>query len=469
MLFNTPQFVFFFIAVICLWYILPTNLRKILLLITSYIFAYLLGGISTIVVIFFITVLTYFAGLSMSKCNNKKGILFGFIAATIAVLVYGKYLTYMLNVFNSSFNTSISISVVSMVGVSYYVFSAISYMVDVYKGEEADRNFIDVAVWISFFAKIIAGPIERHRDFKQQLVHIRDSRFDFEPIKRGLLICSLGYFYKIVIADRLSIIVDFVYANLYDYAGITLFVVMVLYSLQIYFDFCGYSLIAYGVALTMNIRITSNFNHPYFADSISDFWRRWHISLSSWLKDYLYIPLGGNRKGKLRQKINIMITFLISGIWHGAGLNYLVWGGLHGLFQIIERGLGFRNKVSKTVNVVITFLLVSFAWIFFRADSIKTALVFVKRMFCWNPWVITDGTLFNLGLDIYDQRVLIIALIIAFAIEFAQYKNISIYNQLQKHSIVIRWFVYYAIIASIVVYGKYGVTFDANNFIYFKY
>ena len=248
-----------------------------------------------------------------------------------------------------------------------------------------------------------------------------------------------------------------------------MFVVMILYSLQIYFDFCGYSLIAYGVALTMNIRIASNFNHPYFADSVSDFWRRWHISLSSWLKDYLYIPLGGNRRGKLRQKVNIMITFLISGIWHGAGLNYLVWGGLHGLFQIIERALGFRNKVSKSINVIITFLLVSFAWIFFRADSIKTALVFVKRMFCWNPWVITDGTIFNLGLDIYDQRVLIVALIIAFAVEFAQYKNISIYNQLQKHNIVIRWFVYYAIIAAIVVFGKYGVTFDANNFIYFKY
>ena len=469
MLFNTPQFVLFFLAVICLWYILPTNLRKILLLITSYIFAYLLGGISTIVVIFLITVLTYFAALSMSKCSNQKGIMIGFIVAAIAVLVYGKYLTYMLSIINSSFNTSLSISVVAMVGVSYYIFSAISYMVDVYKGEEADRSFIDVAVWIAFFAKIIAGPIERHKDFKQQLIRIRERRFDFEPIKRGLLICSLGYFYKIIIADRLSIIVDFVYANLNDYAGITLFVVMILYSLQIYFDFCGYSLIAYGVALTMNIRIASNFNHPYFADSISDFWRRWHISLSSWLKDYLYIPLGGNRRGKLRQKVNIMITFLISGIWHGAGLNYLVWGGLHGLFQIIERALGFRNKVSKSINVIITFLLVSFAWIFFRADSIKTALVFVKRMFCWNPWVITDGTIFNLGLDIYDQRVLIVALIIAFAVEFAQYKNISIYNQLQKHNIVIRWFVYYAIIAAIVVFGKYGVTFDANNFIYFKY
>ena len=471
MLFNTPQFVITLFIFIVVWYILPKACRKPALLLVNLLFVYLLGGVSTVITLITVTVLTYFCGLMLDNCRQKKIVMGIFIALLVMLLFYGKYTNYILGLINGHLGENgITITVLTLIGVSYYVFSAISYIVDIYNGkDEADKNLLDVALWLMFFTKIIAGPIERHNTFKIQLNRLKDSKFDFENVKRGLMICALGYFYKIIIADRVGIFVDAVYGNLEAYAGITLFITMILYSLQIYFDFAGYSMIAQGVSYAINLRIVKNFDHPYFSSSIAEFWRRWQISLSSWLKDYVYIPLGGNRKGKIRQYVNLMITFLVSGAWHGAGFSYLIWGGLHGIYQIVEKKICIRERISRNWNIVITFMLVSFAWIFFRANSAMTALRFIRQMFQWNPWVLTDGTLTSLGLDILDWSVLLIALVASFIVELIQLKGISLYETLMNKNLVARWLVYYAIFVILLIFGIYGATYDASNFIYFQY
>ena len=360
-----------------------------------------------------------------------------------------------------------------MVGVSYYTLSSMSYLIDIARGRHpCERNAIDLAFWLSFFPKFIAGPIERYASFKGQIGRIRQESFQLENVKRGLLIAAYGYFQKMVIADRLGIVVDHVYGTLGAFEGITLFAAMICYSLQIYFDFAGYSAISLGISHALGIKICKNFNSPYFSISVTEFWRRWHISLSSWLRDYVYIPLGGNRKGAFRKKVNIAVTFLVSGIWHGAGWHYVVWGGLHALFQICEQTIPvkFQERFGRGFRRAVTFLLVSFAWIFFRAPSLKDACAFAWKMAGrFNPWCITDGTFLGLGLDGWDWFVAIAAILVAGLIEKEQQQNKGLYERLQKRNIIFRWAAYYLIIVFLIVFGVYGANFDMSNFIYFKY
>ena len=471
MLFNSPLFVLVSVFSIVCWYVLPNVLKKPALLIYSYYFAYLLGGIWTVATLLVVTVFTYALSLVLEHANHKKYFFIAGMLLLVSVIIYNKYFSYIFShmaEFTSS--NANEVSVLAMVGVSYYVFSAISYLVDIYNSKDVvDKNLLDVALWLALYTKFIAGPIERHNEFKRELNNVKKISIDFEHIKRGMLICALGYFYKIIIADRAAIFVDNIWSNLSLYSGITLVLAAVIYSLQIYFDFAGYSLIAYGISYAMGIRIARNFNHPYLSDSVSDFWRRWHISLSHWLRDYVYIPLGGNRKGKIRQYTNLMITFLVSGLWHGAGFKYLIWGALHGFFQLMEKIFPFRQNISKKCNVIITFVLVSFAWIFFRAPSLGIALVFIRKICVWNPWVLTDGTLVNQEFDLKEWIVFGVSLGIALIIEIIQESSVSIYQRLQSQGIIVRWIVYYSIIIVLLVFGIYGSIFDANNFIYFQY
>lgn len=460
MLFNTPQFVLTFIALLVCWYILPNSIKKPVLLIFSYFFAYNLGNLSTMITLAVVTMLTYFFAILLEKYKCRKIFIFVFIALLVSLLIYEKYLPLIPNI-NSK------ITFLSMVGVSYYVFSAISYISDVLHGKDnVDRNLLDLALWMAFFPKFTAGPIERHKQFKLQLQSLCDCKFDFERVKRGLLICACGYFYKIIIADRISPFVDTVYSDVLSHKGSILWITMILYSLQIYFDFAGYSLIAYGISYSLDLRIMKNFDHPYFSESVTEFWRRWHISLSTWLRDYVYIPLGGNRKGKFRQYINIMITFLISGAWHGAGLNFIIWGATHGLFQIIENRMRKLKKLPAAINRTITFLFISGTWIIFRADSFRTAKYFIKRMLQWDFQEIKESALTSLGLDFHDWIVLLIALTIVGIIELLQYNNVSVYEKLQKQKLIIRWITYYLIIIILIIFGIYGTSYDASKFIY---
>ena len=471
MLFNTPEFVLVIIIYLSVWFLIPPKCRKIQVLLFSYFFAYMLGGTGTVISVLSVTLLTYCFGILIEKSRRPRLMAGVFCTLLVLLLFYDKYTDFTLNILNYTLKVKTpKITVITMVGVSYYAFSAISYIIDIYRGnDEADRNILDVAIWISFFAKIIAGPIERHNCFKKRLNALDRSGFDMERVKRGFLITAFGYFQKIIIADRLSLYVDTVYSDIGKQMGFTVLLAIILYSLQIYYDFAGYSMIAYGIAYIMDLKISRNFDKPYLACSITEFWKKWHISLSSWLRDYIYIPLGGNRKGKLRQYFNLLATFLISGIWHGAGLSFIVWGGIHGLAQVFEKLFGSRFKFPKVLKGIITFGVVSVAWIFFRADTVRDAINIIRSVFCWNPGVITDGTLLGLGMDIYDWIVLSVSLAAMIAVESLQARGVSLYNRLQEHGTVIRWAAYYVIIAVLLVFGKYGPSFDMNNFIYFRF
>ena len=462
MLFNSPQFVLTFLLLICCWYIEPKETRRWCLLLFDYCYIYLLGGIASVITLIFVTVITYCFGITISKKKSRRVNAFS-LAILVLILVLCRY-----EVALASHVTFLN--PIAVIGVSYYIFSAISYIVDVYRGDDtADDNILNVAIWLSLFTKIIAGPIERHKGFSEQINNLKTLKFDIEQIKHGLLICSLGYFYKIVIADRLGIFVDQVYSRVGESYGFTLLITMILYSLQIYYDFAGYSLIAQGASYALGISLVRNFDHPYFSESIGEFWRKWHISLSGWLRDYIYIPLGGNRKGKLRKKINIMITFLVSGAWHGVGLNFIFWGALHGLYQIIEQMIGQKIKAPKYVRIAVTFFCVSIAWVLFRARSLHEALLFFRHMLSWNPHILVDGTLLGRGLDLSDWIVLIVAVVISVLVGVAQSKQISLYGLLQNRGIVIRWAVYYVIIFVLLIFGKYGDAYNPNNFIYINF
>lgn len=475
MLFNTPQFIFFFILVVIFYYAIPGRSKKIYMCIINFLYAFLIGGMQTVVPLAVFSVFIYISAIIIGKIKYKKIYIFFFCFIAIGIIFYGKYLNFIFESFSLIIHKEyVPVSVIGMVGVSYYIFSGISYIIDIYKGKDSpDRNLLDVIIWISLFSKIVAGPIERHCDFRTQILHLGKVSFDLERIKRGLLIVAFGYFQKIVIADRILIFVDTAYSNLSSYEGLTLLIVMLLYSLQIYMDFAGYSNIALGSAYVLGIKLTQNFRHPYFSDSITEFWRKWHISLSSWLRDYIYIPLGGNRKGKVRQYLNLLITFTVSGLWHGAAWHYIIWGMLHGILQIIEKIVNPRIEklqLRRGSKIIITCLLVSVLWIFFRAPSLERALIFIERM-CgsFNPWILSDGTLIEMGLDVLDWIVLGIALVIELLIEFRQINGISIYYELQNRPIIFRWVFYYLVIIILLVFGVYGTSYDANNFIYFQY
>lgn len=470
--FTSPHFLPVLICVLVSWYLLPNKIKKLPLLLFSYYYAWDMGGMWTVVVLAGVTLLTYIWGFLLSKSKNKKFLLFLYIFILLLLLIYGRQSTVLIQLLtNVTGNENITWTVVSMVGLSYYVLSAVSYMADIYRGtDEVERNLLDAALWFSFFAKFTSGPIERHKDFKMQLLNLPLLRFDPERIKRGLLICARGYFYKIVIANRITLFVDSVIPQISDNFGFTLLITMFLCALDVYFDFAGYSLIALGVSHAMGIKVTNNFNFPLFSASIGELWTRWHISLSRWLRDYIYIPLGGSRKGKLRKYLNLTVTFIVSGIWHGAGIMYLLWGALNAFYQILEDAFLSKIKLPRGIKIFGTLLLFGFEAIIFKADSLQTVKIFIKRLFTsWNPEIFVNGTLTGFGLDAKDWCVLLPALFMVLVMEILQYKGVSLYAGLQKRNIVIRWIVYFLIIFGLEIFGMYGPSFDVSSFIYLQF
>lgn len=278
-----------------------------------------------------------------------------------------------------------TINVILPVGISFYTFQALSYMVDIYRKKiEPEKDFAYYALYISYFPQLVAGPIERPEKLIPQLK--ADRNFDERQATDGIGLILMGFFKKIVVADTIAKGVDQVYGNVYAYKGFVLVLATMLFAVQIYCDFAGYSDIARGSSKLLGIELTDNFKEPYFSRSIKEFWNRWHISLSSWLRDYVYIPLGGNRTGMWKQVRNLLITFLLSGIWHGANWTFVVWGGIHGFYQVIgvlkDRLLRRHDKKGIAPGgLLVTFLLVCFAWIFFRAGTLSEAMYVVKNMF----------------------------------------------------------------------------------------
>ena len=355
-----------------------------------------------------------------------------------------------------------------------------------YIGEiKSEKNIIKYALFVSFFPQLVAGPIERSKHLLGQIQNMdKIKRFDYQRITEGLILMLFGYFQKMVIADRASILVDTVFNRYYIYNTSELVLSALLFAVQIYCDFASYSLIAIGTAKIMGIDLMENFNTPYFARSIKEFWGRWHISLSTWFRDYLYIPLGGNRCSKFRRSINILITFLVSGLWHGANFTFIAWGAIHGVCYLIEDITSkFKNNVLSKLNVkvksfsfkllevIITFIIVDLAWIFFRAETIHDAFYYIQRMFTKiDLWRIFDGSLYKLGLDRFEMNILIISLVVLFLVDLIKYiKKETIYMFLKNQCLYFRWAAIFFLLFFIIIYGKYGAGFDPKQFIYFQF
>lgn len=339
-------------------------------------------------ILFVITLLTYFGArfIEAKEEHRKRGIVLIFATLTVIPLLVFKYYNF-LNESIWSFLSSVGLRYelhglnwAIPVGISFYTFQALGYLFDVYYGKEkAEKTFVDYALFVCFFPQIFSGPISKA---KELLPQIKEKRvFKYEQGVLGLKFLLWGMFLKLVLADRLGLYVDKVVADYAMYDGPTCVLSAIFYSLQIYGDFAGYSLMAVGVAKLMGFDLINNFSRPYFSISVTDFWRRWHISLSRWLKDYVYIPMGGSRCSKLRNYWNILITFLVSGIWHGANWTYIIWGIIHGAVQVIEKAFGLNKKESKGVwrfvRIVVTFAIVTFAWVFFRMPTISDAVAYV--------------------------------------------------------------------------------------------
>lgn len=367
------------------------------------------------------------------------------------------------------------------VGISFYTFQALSYTMDVYRQEiSAEKNFLRYALFVSFFPQLVADPIERSKNLLEQFYE--EHPFDYQRVEDGLVLMLWGFFMKMVIADRIAMLVDQVYNNWQMYGGIEIILATVLFAIQIYCDFGSYSNIAIGAAQVMGFRLMDNFRQPYFATSVADFWRRWHISLTSWFRDYLYIPLGGNRKGKPRKYINIMIVFLVSGLWHGASWHYVAWGGLNGAYQIVgDATKSVRETALKIFNVnrncfsyqlmqrIITFVLVDFAWLFFRADGLKTGLWMVERVIKnFELGVLADGTPLKIGLNGKNFMVAILSIGFLWLVDQYQTKG-SMRSWLKDQNLVFRWAAYYFVIFAIIIFGIYGLGYDAASFIYFQF
>lgn len=393
MAFNSFIFWIVFPIIFVFYWAIPAKWntwRKVLLLIVSYLL-YMNWKPAYAVVLLGETLVTYWAGRLFDKRKGgEKKLVWPLTFLGLLPLLVFKYYNFL--------NVSISAGLASIglrfalpglnwaipVGISFFSFQAVGYMLDVYHGrEKAEKNLLDYMLFVSFFPQVFSGPISKAGELLPQ---IKKSRlFKYEQSVQGLKFLLWGMFLKLVLADRLGLYVDKVMGSYLLYDGPTCVLSAFFYSLQIYGDFAGYSLMAVGVAKTLGFDLINNFNRPYFSSSITEFWHRWHISLSRWLKDYVYIPMGGSRCSKLRNYWNIFVTFLVSGIWHGANWTYIVWGVIHGVAQIVEKALGLNRKNTKgfwrSVRIVLTFFIVTLAWVFFRMPTIGDAVVFISHSF----------------------------------------------------------------------------------------
>ena len=454
---------------------LPRKYRYIWLLLVSFGFYVSIDAKYTVVLILSI-LSTYGAGLAIGKAaeNSEAGKLSGGATGAIFVLCLLFNIALILGFKVAGLLTAGSI--LAPIGISFYGLKAISYLIDVKRGDiKAERNLAAYALYVSFFTQIVSGPIERAGNMLSQFYY--PVTVDYYRLKDGFLEMLWGFFLKLVLADRMAIFVKSVYEG--GAPGTITFIATLFYTLEIYCDFCGYSHIAIGAARILGIDVMKNFDSPYMAGSIAEFWHRWHISLSTWLRDYVYIPLGGNRKGTARKFFNILVTFAVSGIWHGMGLTFMVWGLLHGFYQIIGvllkpvrdlavRTLGIDRDsfAHRAVKGIVTFMLVNLAWVFFRAETMAQALDIIARSCRFTPWVFTDGSLFKYGLDQANMMVLLLGSLLLLAVDIVSYRGTNVREKILEMNLLLRWAIVIPAILIILLCGIWGVGYDASSFIY---
>lgn len=486
MLFNSFSFALFLPIVFLLYWALPHRFRWILLLVSSYYF-YMSWNAKYVVLILFTTVISYATALLVEKARTrrlKKLYMLTAVIASLAVLFFFKYF----NFFSSSVTEwlqklsipvqSVTLKIMLPVGISFYTFQTLSYVIDVYRGTtKAEHHFGIYATFVSFFPQLVAGPIERSENLLPQISSRK--KFRYKDASYGIKLMAWGFFKKIVIADGLSIYVNQVYNDLPSYSGFALALTTFFFAFQIYCDFSGYSDIAIGSAKLMGIQLMTNFKSPYFAASIKEFWGRWHISLSTWFRDYVYIPLGGNRVGKLRHAFNLMATFLASGMWHGANWTYIFWGGIHGALQIVESMFPWNRKTSpfsknrglhgavSIVTIPVTFFCVCLAWVFFRAQTIHEGFYVIQHMFTgisqFGTYIVTGAAQLGVTAQHMIWSCLPLALLLIY--DFASLK-VDVIAAVSKQRFFIRWPLYVLLLLIILLFSEKGVS---TEFIYFQF
>lgn len=465
MLFNSLQFLVFFMVVTLLFFRLPNQKSRIWLLLLASCYFYMSFVYAYILILAFTTVVDYFAGLLIARTtgSRKKFWLVASIIANVGVLVFYKYFNFLADNINAILevahpSTQIPYwNIILPIGLSFHTFQAMSYTIEVYWGkQEAERHFPTYALYVMFYPQLVAGPIERPQNVLPQLHEYR--QYNNDNVREGISRMLWGYFKKVVIADRLALAVDQVYAHDEQMSSLSLVIGAVLYSFQIYCDFSGYSDIGIGAAKVMNIKLMENFKQPYLARNISSFWARWHISLSSWFRDYVYIPLGGNRKGEGKRKRNVFVVFVLSGLWHGANWTFGLWGFLHGVLATFvpgkktDREMPALKGAQMIGNVLLTFTVVTFLWIFFRAENIGHAWDYITGIFSLR------GGSADIGLNTIE---LLFSFGLIGLMLWREYKFPKHFIQSKK-----RYYAYLTIMIPVLYF--FGV-FEENQFIYFQF
>lgn len=500
MLFNSVEFLLFFPTVILLYFFLQPQFRWILLLVASYYF-YMAWKPVYILLIVLSTIIDYYCGLKMGSLTEKKQrrpYLYISLISNLGILFSFKYFGFFNNslqdlfaVFDIAYHGP-TFELLLPMGISFYTFQTLSYSVDIYHGNlKPEKHFGIFALFVSFFPQLVAGPIERASNLLPQF-H-QHHTYNQDRLTSGLRLMLWGMFKKVVIADRLAFLVNAVYNHPEEFGGFSLCLATVFFAFQIYCDFSGYSDIAIGAARIMGYNLMTNFRTPYFAKSISEFWKRWHISLSTWFRDYVYIPMGGNRVVKWRWHYNLFITFLVSGLWHGANWTFVIWGALHGFYLVFSIwtkayrtrlnqmiGLKAGSRFMKVLDIAIVFVLVCFAWIFFRANSLADAFYIISHMgtdfgkdflAIWESvsefHITVEMTALSgagLGLTLWEFIFVVSATVFMLTLEYlASLPNVK--DRFKQLPALVRWSVYYIIIYSILFFRS----FATSEFIYFQF
>ena len=482
MLFNSLPFLIFFPCVLVLYYALPFRLRKYMLLIASYYF-YMCWKPEFIVLILLSTLVDYFCGLGMVRYpERKKWLLAVSLAMNLGLLFFFKYLNFfggtltaLCRAVSIPFSAP-ALNIILPVGISFYTFQTLSYTLDVYRGKlEPERDFVTFALFVSFFPQLVAGPIEKATDLLPQLKE--EHPFTYENAAWGAKLMVWGFFKKMVVADQLAVlIVDPVYQNLGKYEGGALVLATCAFAFQVYCDFGGYSDIARGAARMMGVNLMVNFKSPYFfSHSIGNYWQRNHISLSRWFTEYVYIPLGGSRKGRVKQYWFTTVTFFLSGLWHGAEWSFVVWGLLQAVYLNLERAFHRGKEPPKSpplhlLAIVTTFALSCFSLIFFRAANIEEAL-YVVRHLLWgigSPVLYVKTALSTLNPGMIETAVLAGALLLLFLFDLADERTDAI-AMVSRWPVAIRWACYLGLVMIVLVFGVYGPGYDVKAFTYFQF
>lgn len=477
MLFNSLSFAIFLPIVFGLYWALPHKFRWIVLLLSSCYF-YMSWNVKYIVLILFTTIISYMSAIVLERFPRyKRWMLGGTLVSSLGILFTFKYFNFASeSICRICEALSIPVHPVTLklmlpVGISFYTFQTLSYVLDVYHGTmKAEHHFGKYAAFVTFFPQLVAGPIERAENLLPQISgkHV----FNYGQAVYGMKLITWGMFKKVVIADNFAVYVDLIYNNIRLYRGFSLVAATVMFAFQIYCDFSGYSDIAMGTAKLFGIDLMSNFRSPYFSATIKEFWGRWHISLSTWFRDYIYIPLGGNRKGTARQYSNLMVTFLASGLWHGANWTFFMWGGIYGFLQITENILRIKtDKYRKHglrwwLSVIGVFILVCFCWIFFRAADLRDALYIIGHM------LDGAGNVKNYILQGYtDMQMhktavvhLFFPLLLLLFFDYASLKR-DVLQMTGRMPGICRWGLYYAVVMLIIVLGNFG----SSQFVYFQF